>query len=231
LTVVIAFFAHAALGLGLTSGGLFFGPETALLAAEQMAWQEQLTSPVSHKTEKYQYLVHALNPYVKSSMTEVGLFLQQGPVAGGYLVSASLVSSSRPQAKMASPLGFILEVLPENILAAHPTDINVVNEVYLTNGETQQDFETRFRAKTEEQFHDRYRTKLGVRVLSPAGLLAKTEPGSYNEVVIFNPKESRLKISGVYVSREAMSSPKYQNLRNGIQKAADQFGVPIIELP
>lgn len=196
---------------------------------EREAWQGVLTDPKFHDSQNYRYLVHGIVHSSKYSLADILQFLNTDLQGKGYLLSASFVSSAS-KSRVVSPVGFIIKVAAENILAAHPRDINIRNNYFALKSESPAEFSGVFRARVEQRLYDRYRKQYSIKVLSPKELIAQTKEEDYNEVVIFNHGISRIEVVGIFVdSQHRDFSTKYAHLANQIPLIAESLGIPIID--
>jgi hypothetical protein len=137
-------------------------------------------------------------------------------------------------------MGFILGVRSKDILAAHPLDFYLKNREYLMRGEKQAEFKNTFREKTEDLMFSLYRSRFGIKILSPAELIQKSDPERKNEVGILN-EGGTIRILGLYVMASDPNSPNssdafddpasHEKLMREAKQLATELNIPIVVFP
>ncbi len=203
--------------------------QSSILADERLAWRLAVTDPSFHDSRSFAYLVHGVVNEGRP-LAEIADFIVHGPKLGGYRISMSFVTSAKPFSVLGE-VGFILSVNPQDILAAHPRDFNILNEAYAGRNQSQKDFKDKFRLNSENELYQVYRKRFGVRILSPDELIRQSSVTEYNEVLGLNSGDSNIAIVGIFINqaKQKRSGESAKREKEAYQLARE-LGLPLVLL-
>ena len=200
----------------------------------QLAWEQfEFSDPKTATQDSFAFIIHAFDPEGTTNMItmlgsmqatghqnfdhtqNIDLFHQPQRISEKRQISCSVIGRNSTQETQVlstfKPIGFILKVPHENIVAASTQDMGF----YLGH--------------TDEEL-DKQREKIDT---SPQDLLSYTAY-QYNEVVVRGKTEhGKVEIAGVFLNPNmgAMTEEEYTSLRQQANMLASRVGKPLFELP
>jgi hypothetical protein len=188
----------------------------------------QVTKPEKHTPAKYRYLVHAINPDARSSMMlldaliirdephaidksdgnqSVNLFSAPERLGERVALSCSLIDQQHYGTW--GRAGLIVEAPQENVIITHQEDAgtDIMSKKLLLEQESRN------------------------HLLTAEELLLKTDPGSYNEVVILaNNEGKKASLAGLFYKTTEDGTPMDEMLYSKMRQHALRLNLPLISI-
>jgi hypothetical protein len=201
--------------------------ETKEIAKDFTPWGN-VTNPKNHNPAKYRYLVHAINPAAKISMSRtsmdvihdqknmideeegdqsINLYSQPERLAERVALSCSLIDESHYGTW--GKVGLIIEFPPENVSITSSSDAGafVMSKKLL-----------------EEQARKN-------PILTAEQLLKQTHSSSYNEIVIIANKDGKkIRLAGFFYKASDDGKPLDEGLFQKIKDNAERLNLPLVPL-